>query len=236
MTAGTSFGLRPSLRLSRRVVPKIERHEVQGIFVHGALLPELGPIAGAFSLGGERRGRALPGEGEDHALVGAGGLFEPLLEEPGDGALGTADRTVQKQDAFLGAVALGGGFEGVHQVVKLAIEAVDGVAVQGGKFGEELVACHLFLLFVALLGAVRQDHVVQPLVGGAGHFGVFADDVQVLLESALPVLLAIIGQIELLPQSGQDIFAGGHVRFPPGRNSVQKFGAGESAKRKGRRW
>ena len=82
----------------------------------------------------------------------------------------------RSRTALFGAVALGGGFEGVDEVVQMAIQAVDGVAVPAGKFGEELVARHFFLLFVTLFGAVRQDHVVQPLVGGAGHFGMFADD------------------------------------------------------------
>ncbi len=110
----------------------------------------------------------------------------PRLEQPGDGALGAADRAVQQQHAPLGAVALGGRLEGVDQVHERPVEAVDGVAVLGGEFGEEPVAGDLLLVLVHLLGAVRQDHVVQPLVGGARDLGVLAHDVEVLLEASPP--------------------------------------------------
>ncbi len=74
----------------------------------------------------------------------------------------------------------------------------------GGEVGEELVAGDLLLLLVHLLGAVREDHVVQPLVPGARDLGVPADDVQVLVELALPVRLAILTKVQFLPQLGED--------------------------------
>ena len=70
---------------------------------------------------------------------------EPFLEQPDDGALGAADRAVQQQDALLGAVALGGRFEGIDQLHAAGVQAEDGVAVLGREFGEELVAGQLFL-------------------------------------------------------------------------------------------
>ena len=50
------------------------------------------------------------------------------------------------------------------------------VAVPGGELGEELVADDLLLVLVHLLGAVGQDHVVEPLVRGAGDLRVLEDD------------------------------------------------------------
>ena len=85
--------------------------------------------------------------------------------------------------------------EGVDQLHQRPVQAVDGVAVPGGEFGEELVAGDLFLVLVYVLGAVRQDHVVQPLVGGARDLGVLDDDVEVLVERPLPVLLAVVAQV-----------------------------------------
>ncbi len=158
---------------------------------------------------------ALPGEGEEHALVGARVFLQAALEQAGDGALGRADRAVQQQHAAFGAVALGGRLEGVDQLHQRAVEAVDAVAVLGGELGEELVADDLFLVLVDLLGAVRQDHVVEALVGGAGHLGVLAHDVQVLLERPFPVLLAIVAEIDLLADGAQNRFARGHGTYLP---------------------
>src|SRR5947208_1405164 len=79
----------------------VERHQVQRLLVHGALLP----VAVA----------PLPGVGEDHAGVGARVVLDALLQEAGDGTLGAADRAVQQQHAPLGAVALGRRLEGVDE-------------------------------------------------------------------------------------------------------------------------
>src|SRR5439155_22552248 len=98
---------------------QIGRDEVQGVLVHGAFEPET-----VF---------ALPGKGEEHAFVDSGVLFQAFLEETGNGALGAADRAVQEQDTAIGAVALGRRLESIHQVLKLSVEAIDGVSVLGGK-------------------------------------------------------------------------------------------------------
>jgi hypothetical protein len=79
---------------------------------------------------------------------------------------------VQQDDAPLGAVAQGGTLERVDQLHQRAVQPVDGVAVAGGELGEELEAAHLVLVLVDVLGAVRQDHVVQALVRRAGDPGV----------------------------------------------------------------
>ena len=96
--------------------------------------------------------------------VGAAVLFQAALQQPGDGGLRAADGAVQQDDAAFGAVAQGGRLEGVDQLHERPVEAVDGVAVPGGELGEELEAGDLLLVLVHVLGAVRQDHVVEPLV------------------------------------------------------------------------
>src|SRR5256885_7299675 len=63
---------------------------------------------------------------------------------------------------------------------------------------EELETRDLLLVFVYLLGAVANDHVVETLIRRARHLGVLADDVEVFVETSLPVLLAIITEVQLL--------------------------------------
>src|SRR5207237_6573260 len=121
------------------------------------------------------------------------------------------------------------------------------VAVAGGEVVEELVAGDLLLLLVHLLGAVREDHVVQPLVRAARHRGVFADDVQVLVEAALPVLLAVVTEVQLLAQGGEDRLTFRHhcrllktaPRGAPGTESqvvTKPGGLGRGERRRGGRW
>ena len=83
-------------------------------------------------------------------------------------------------------------------------------AWRGGELGEEFVAGDLFLVLEHLFGAVGEDHVVEALVGGAGDFGVLAHDVEVLLEAAFPVRLAIVVQVELLAERREDGLADRH--------------------------
>jgi hypothetical protein len=116
---------------------------------------------------------------------------------------------VQQQHAPLGAVALGGRLEGVDQLLQRAVDAENAVAVPGGVLGEELETDHLLLELVRLLDAVAEDHVVQPLVGGARHLRVAGDDVQVFLERTLPVDLLIFREVQLLAQGGEDGLANG---------------------------
>ena len=52
------------------------------------------------------------------------------------------------------------------------VEAEDGVLAAVSRVVEELVADDLLLVDDDLLGPVAEDHVVEPLVGGAGDLGV----------------------------------------------------------------
>jgi len=161
----------------------------------------------------------LPREGADHAVVAARIFLQAALEQAGNRALRRADGSVQQQDAPLGAVAVGGRFERVDELHQSAIEPVDGIVVAGGELVEELVANDLFLVLVRLLGAVRQDHVVQALVGVAGDLGVGADDVEVLFERTLPVDLGILAQVELVAQSAVGTMPRGIARCLAGQGS-----------------
>ena len=76
--------------------------ELERLAVHRVLQP------GAFG--------AFPGEGEEHAVVGARIFFQAALEEAGDRALRRADRAVQQEHAAFGAVLVGGRLEGVDQL------------------------------------------------------------------------------------------------------------------------
>src|SRR5207249_2413244 len=110
------------------------------------------------------------------------------FKQAGDSAFGRADGAVQQEHAALGAIALSRGFKGVDQLDKGAVQAIDAVAMLDGKISEEVVADNLLLVFINLLGAMRKNHVVKALIRRTRHVGVFADDVQILLETPLPVL------------------------------------------------
>ena len=125
---------------------KLEGNQPQRVLVHGAFVPDAGIC--------------LPREGKQHPLIGARVLFQAFLQEAGDRALGAADRPVQKKHAAFGAVTLGRRLEGVDQVHQRPIQAVNGVAMLGGEFREELEARDFFLVFENILGAMRQDHVI----------------------------------------------------------------------------
>ena len=72
-----------------------------------------------------------PAVGVEAPLVGPRVALQPLLEQPGDRALGAADRAVQQQDAALGPVAVGGALEDVDQVHQRPLEAEDRVLAAG---------------------------------------------------------------------------------------------------------
>ena len=79
---------------------------------------------------------------------------------------------------------------------------------------EELVADELLLVDDDLLGPVAEDHVVDALVGGPGHLGVAADDVEIFGEGAVPVFLLVIRQVLAAGDQGDQIRSCGHERFP----------------------
>jgi hypothetical protein len=79
---------------------------------------------------------------------------------------------------------------------------------------EELVAECLFLVDHDLLGPMAEDHVVDPLIGGAGHLRVRADDIEIFGKRAVPVLLLIIGQVLAAGDRRDQIRSCGHQRYP----------------------
>ena len=146
------------------------RDQVQRLLVHRAVGEDLLAV-GAF---------LLPAEAVEASLVDARIALQPLLEQPRQRALGAADRPVQEQDAPLRSVAVGGALEDVDQVDQGPFQAEDGVLAVVFRVLEELVADQLLLVDHDLLGAVADDHVVDPLVGRAGHLGIALDDVEIL--------------------------------------------------------
>src|SRR6185369_12221795 len=160
--------------------------EVERLLVHGALHALLVERAvGALLLD-------VPAEGVGRALGRLAVLLHALLEEAGDGALARAHRSVEEDDALLGAVQLRGGLEDVHQLHQRDVEAEDRVAATEALVAEEVVADELLLVVDVLRLPVAEDHVVDPLEGGAGHPRVLANQIQVVLEAPLPVQLRVL--------------------------------------------
>src|SRR5262249_52433273 len=52
--------------------------------------------------------------------------------------------------------------------------------------------------------------VIQALIGAARHLGVLAHDVEIFVKAALPVLLAVVTEVELLAQGSKDCLPRGH--------------------------
>ena len=68
------------------------------------------------------------------------------------------------------------------------VEAEHGVAAVVVGIVEEAVVDALLATVFGHVHAVRQDHVVEPLIGGPGDFRLLADDVEILGERSDPIL------------------------------------------------
>jgi len=141
-------------------------------------------------------------------------VLQPLLQEPGDRALGAPHGAVQEEHAPLGPVALRRALEDVDQAHQGLLEAEDGVLAIEGQVLEELEADVLLLVDDDLLGAVAEDHVVEALIGAPGDLGVTADDIEIFGEGAVPVLLLIVRQVLAAGDHRDQIRSGGHKRYP----------------------
>ena len=97
---------------------------------------------------------------------------------------------MKEKDAFLGAEALGGGFEKIDEAFEGFVETEDGICAVLQGIGEEVVADDVLLEEGVFFGAVREDHVVDALEGVAHDFGIFGNDVEIVDEGTVPVLLA----------------------------------------------
>jgi hypothetical protein len=97
---------------------------------------------------------------------------------------------MQQQDAFLGPVALGRRLEHVDQLHQRDVEAEYGIDAAMFLVVEEVVVDDFFLVLEVVPRPFGQDHVVDALEGGARHPRVMAHDLQVVLETPFPVLIA----------------------------------------------
>src|SRR6185436_18088446 len=90
-------------------------------------------------------------------------------------------------------------------------------AVVDGIVEEAVVRVPLVLAGV-LRHPVREDHVVEPLVGVARHPRVRHDDLHVVRERTRPVPLAITLEVLLLLDEAEEHVRAGdsHIRFPRG--------------------
>src|SRR5262249_27547967 len=105
------------------------------------------------------------------------------------------DGTVEEDDALLRAVPLGGRLEDMHQTHERDVEAEDAVGAAARLVLEEVVADELLLVVGVLLDPVADDHVVRALEGVARDLRVLTDDVEVVLERALPREIAVKREI-----------------------------------------
>jgi len=150
----------PTVDLRVHRVLALQRDQVQRVLVHRAPLDGLVP---------DRVEVRLPPERVERAFRLARVLLGALLEEARDGGLRRAHRAVQEQDALFRPVAEGGGLDVVDEPHERGIEAEHGVApVVHGIVEEPIVRVALVLAGV-LRHPVREDHVVEPLVGVTRH-------------------------------------------------------------------
>ena len=139
--------------------------------------------------------------------------FETALQEPGDCAFGAADRTMQHQHAAFAAVLEGRAFEDIDQFRQRLGEAEDRVLASVVGVVEEAIPGELLLPLLNSVRPVRGDHVVQSLVRCAGDLGVAADEVEVLVERAFPVLVAVFVRSGGTTEFGEKGESLGHGTF-----------------------
>src|SRR5262249_55962770 len=174
------------LEVGEDLRPPLAGDEVERLLVHRALHPlGVDDAVGALLLD-------IPAEGVGRALGALAVLLHALLEEAGDGALARAHRAVEEDDALLGAIQLRRRLEDVHQLHQRDVEPEDRVAAAEALIAEEVVADELLLVVDVLRLPVAEDHVVDPLEGGARHPRVLPDEVEVVLEAPLPVQLRVL--------------------------------------------
>ncbi len=170
--------------LADRASAPVLRDEAQGLLVHRTQ-------HGVLLRGDADLPKVDPRERVQRAVGRAAVVLEPLLQQPRDGGLGGADRTVQQDHPLLRSVALGRGLEHVHQTHQRDVEAEDGVCPLPDLVAEEVVANELLLAVDVLLGPEAHDHVVDPLERVARHLGPLTDDLEVVVEGAFPGQIAV---------------------------------------------
>ena len=91
---------------------------------------------------------------------------------------------MQEEDAFVGAVTLGGGAEEIDELHEGEVEAEDGVGAVVEGIAEEGVADGFFLEDLVAFAALAHDGVVETLVGVAHNARLLGADVQIFPEGA----------------------------------------------------
>ena len=131
----------------------------------------------------------LPCERVERAFRCARVGLEALLEQAHDRRLARADRTMQQQHAALRPEAVRRRLEHRDEIAQRAFEPEHAVAAVLDRVAEEAVAGQLLLVDLDLVLAIRQDHVVEALVRSAHDQRVLVQQIEILLERALPVLV-----------------------------------------------
>ncbi len=170
--------------LDRALAPG-ERDEAQRLLVHRALEVR------ALRAGHADVVEVGPVEGVERAVRRARVVLDPLLQQARDRGLRRADGAVKEDDALLRPVAFGGGLEDVDEAHQGDVEPVDRVGSAVLLVLEEVVANELLLVVRVLLDAVPDDHVVRALERVARDLRVLPDDLEVVLEGALPGKIAV---------------------------------------------
>jgi hypothetical protein len=200
------------IQLGEEALAVLGGDEVQRVLVHGALFPLALRHAARVEGGRVVDLAEVPVVGVDGAGVGLGVVLQALLEAAHDRGLRGADRAVEQQHALLGAVALGRALEEVDEAHQRDLEAEDRVVAVERLVGEELVADQALFGIDELLGAIRHNHVVDPLEGVAGHPRVARDQIQVVGKGSAPVerleLFAVLDLADKLHQ--RDTCSCGH--------------------------
>jgi len=126
-------------------------------------------------------GHVHPAERVHRAFRSARIFLETFLQEANDRAFSAADRTMEQDDAPLGAVVSRGRLKDVHQVIQAGVDAVDRVAAAMGFVSEEFVPGDLLLMFDVFFDPIRENHVVNALERVSRNAGVLLNKLEVIL-------------------------------------------------------
>ena len=168
---------------------------MQGLFAHraGELVIDHGVD---FLL--EVIGDIDPREGVDRPFRRVGIILQTFLQEPDDRALRATDRAMEENHAPFGAVIPRGGLEDVHQMIQALVDAVDRIASVMLFVAEEAIARDLLLVLDILLGAIRQDHVVNPLERVPRHAWILLNQLEIILQGSFPIqFLILLGVLQV---------------------------------------
>ncbi len=136
-----------------------------------------------------------PAERIQSAFVGRRIALEPFLEQPRDGALAAAHGTVQQQHAFFNAIALGGALEGIDELRDRFVQTEDRIGAAVIGIIKEAVVRLALPRHLERVRTVRHDHLVHALKRIASDARLLANQVQIGVEAAAPVLLAELVQV-----------------------------------------